>query len=178
VALAKEAAQMLVSLGNPSDLLWLEERIAREDNAKQRDRYRVVRLALDGEETLAIARAVARSRKFVQEWVYRYRDHGRDGLLPVKQTGRRPKLPAEQHERLKQRLDAGPRSDDNVCTLRGRDIQRIMQIEFGVVYSQSGVYELLHRLDYSSLKPRPKHRKTDAQQQEQFKIDSPLLHSD
>ncbi len=166
---------MLVSLRDAADLVWLDNRIARELNAKQRDRYRVVRLALDGQETLTIARAVARSRKFVQEWVYRYRDHGREALVPLKQTGRRPKLPAEQHERLKRRLDAGPRSDDNVCTLRGRDIQRIMQVEFGVVYSQSGVYELLHRLDYSALKPRPKHRKTDEQQQEQFKIDSPLL---
>ena len=169
---------MLVSLRDPSDLVWLDERIAREPNAKQRDRYRVVRLALDGAETIPIARAVARSRKFVQEWVYRYRDHGRDGLLPLKQPGRRPKLPAAQHERLKQRLDAGPRSADNVCTLRGRDIRRIMEVEFGVVYSSSGVYELLHRLNYSSLKPRPKHRKTDAAQQAQFQIDSPLLRGD
>ena len=169
---------MLVSLRDPSDLVWLDERIAQEHNAKQRDRYRVVRLALDGEETLAIARAVARSRKFVQAWVYRYRDRGRDALAPLKQTGRRPKLPVEQHERLKQRLDAGPRSADHVCTLRGRDIRRIMEVEFGVVYSSSGVYELLHRLDYSSLKPRPKHRKTDDAQQGQFKIDSPLLRGD
>ena len=170
---------MLVSLRDPSDLPWLDDRIAREPNAKQRDRYRVVRLALAGSETLEIARTVARSRKFVQEWVYRYRDHGRELLLPIKQSGRRPKLPAEQHQRLKQRLDAGPRPDDNgVCTLRGRDIRRIVEVEFGVVYSGSGVYELLRRLDYSSLKPRPKHRKTDAAAQEQFKLDSPLLPKD
>jgi transposase len=169
---------MLVSLRDASDLVWLDERIAREHNAKQRDRYRVVRLALEGAETLAIVQAVARSRKFVQEWVYRYRDRGLDALAPLKQTGRKPKLRAEQQERLKQRLDAGPRADDNVCTLRGRDIQRIMEVEFGVVYSSSGTYELLHRLNYSSLKPRPKHRKTDAAQQEQFKIDSPLLRRD
>ena len=166
---------MLVSLRDPSDLSWLDDRIAREGNAKQRDRYRVVRLALEGKETLAIANVVARSRKFVQAWAYRYRDRGREALLPIKQSGRRPKLPAEQHQRLKQRLDAGPRSDDNVCTLRGRDIQRIMQVEFGVVYSGSGTYELLRRLDYSSLKPRPRHRKTDAAAQEQFKLDSPFL---
>ena len=167
---------MLVSLRDPSDLRWLDERVAREPNAKQRDRYRAVRLALDGKQTLEIACVVARSRKFVQEWVYRYRDHGTEGLVPISQPGRRPKLPVEQHQRLKERLDAGPRSDDNaVCTLRGRDIRRIVEAEFGVVYSGSGVYELLRRLNYSSLKPRPKHRKTDAAAQEQFKLDSPLL---
>jgi len=167
---------MLLSLRDPSDLSWLDERVAREPNAKQRDRYRAVRLALEGKQTLEIVGILARSRKFVQAWVYRYRDHGREALLPIKQPGRRPKLPAEQHQRLKERLDAGPRPDDNgVCTLRGRDIRRIVEAEFGVVYSGSGVYELLRRLDYSSLKPRPKHRKTDAAQQEQFKLDSPLL---
>lgn len=166
---------MLISARDPSDSPWLDARIAGEPNAKQRDRYRAVRLALEGKETLEIARIVARSRKFVQAWVYRYRDGGREALLPIKQPGRRPKLPAEQHQRLKERLDAGPRSDDNVCTLRGRDIRRIVQAEFGVVYSGSGVYELLRRLDYSSLKPRPKHRKTDAAAQEQFKLDSPFL---
>jgi transposase len=169
---------MQVSLGDPSDLAWLDEHIAREVNAKQRDRYRAVRLALDGQETLAIAAAVARSRKFVQEWVYRYRDRGRGGLLPIKQSGRRPKLPVEQQEKLKARLDAGAGPEHNVATLRGRDIRRIVEAEFGVVYSSSGVYELLHRLDYSSLKPRPKHRKTDPAQQQQFKIDSPLLPGD
>jgi transposase len=166
---------MLVSLRDPLDLSWLDDRIAGEPNAKQRDRYRVVRLALDGQPTLEIARVVARSRKFVQEWVYRYRDHGREALVPIRQSGRRPKLPAEHQQRLKTRIDAGPLPHDNVCTLRGRDIRRIMEVEFGVVYSGSGVYELLRRLEYSSLKPRPKHRKTDEAQQQQFKRDSPLL---
>lgn len=169
---------MMVTLGDRSDLLWLDERIAGERNARQRDRYRVVRMALDGTQTLAIAQAVARSRKFVQEWVYRYRDHGRAGLLPRKQPGRPPKLPPAQHARLKQRLDAGPQpQDQNLATLRGSDIRHIVEVEFGVVYSRSGVYELLHRLDYCSLKPRPKHRKTDAAEQERFQSDSPLLPS-
>lgn len=169
---------MQVSLEDPSDLIWLDERIAGEVNAKQRDRYRSVRLALEGQQTLAIARTVGRSRKFVQEWVYRYRDQGRDGLVPKRQSGRPPKLTVEQHEKLKARLDAGVQPQDNVCTLRGRDIRRIVEAEFGVVYSSSGVYELLHRLDYSSLKPRPRHRKTDAALQEQFKVDSPFLPGD
>lgn len=165
----------MVSQVDPSDSLWLNERIAHEPKAIQRDRYRVVSLALSGRETLEIAQIVARSRKFVQAWVYRYRDHGRKGLEPVKQSGRPPKLARTQQEKLKARLDGGPRQEDGVCTLRGRDIQRLMELEFGVVYSSSGVYELLHRLDYASLKPRPKHRKTDPARQEQFKIDSPLL---
>ena len=73
---------MQLLLRDPSDLAWLDEKVAREADAKQRDRFRVVRLPLEGRQTLAIAATVARSRKFVQEWVYRYRDRGRDALLP------------------------------------------------------------------------------------------------
>jgi transposase len=166
---------MDVSLHDPLDLPWLDERIAREENARQRDRYRAVRLALEGEETLAIVDKVGRSRKFVQEWVYRYRDGGKDNLLPIKQPGAKPKLPPGKVLQLQERLDAPPREDDGVCTLRGRDIQRILEKEFGVVYSGSGTYQLLHRLNYSSLRPRPKHRKTSSAQQEEFQRASPFL---
>ena len=91
---------MQVSLVDAADVAWLEEQIAQETNAKQRDRYRAVQLALAGQQTLAIAQTLARSRKFVQEWVYRYRDQGRAGLRPLKQSGRKPKLPVEQHQKL------------------------------------------------------------------------------
>lgn len=32
---------------------------------------------------------------------------------------------------MKQRLDAGPREEDGVCTLRGEDVRRILLKEFG-----------------------------------------------
>ena len=52
---------------------------------------------------------------------------------------------------------------------------RILRDEFGVEYSLNGIYALLHRLGFSSLAPRPRHRNTDPAAQEQFKIDTPLL---
>ncbi|MFC1781069.1 transposase [Planctomycetota bacterium] len=39
--------------------------------------------------------------------------------------------------------------------------QRLLEREFGVVYSLWGVYDLLHRLGYSCLCPRPQHEKAD-----------------
>ena len=35
---------------------------------------------------------------------------------------------------------AGPTDDDGVCTLRGRDMIRILEDEFGVRYELSRVY--------------------------------------
>jgi transposase len=167
---------MDVALHDPSDLIWLAERINAEKDARQRDRYRVVELALSQMETLEIAARVKRPRKFVQDWVYRYRDHGCQGVIAKKGLGRPPKLAAEKIESFKERLDVGVTCADGVCTLRGEDIRRILELEFGAVYQLSSVYEVLSRLGYSPLRPRPSHRKKDLAAQQKFKDeDAPLF---
>lgn len=153
----------------------LAELIARERNAKQRDRWRAIELALGGMEKLAIAATLARSKSFVEDWVYAYRDGGLEAVRPKRQTGRRPKLPADQESAFLARVDAGPREEDVVCTLRGADLQRILREEFGADYSQRGVYALMKRLNYASLKPRPIHEKHDAARAQAFKESAPLL---
>lgn len=159
----------------PGDLAELSRRVRCESKAIQRDRYRAVLLALDGDEAVAIAGKLGRARRSVQEWVYAYRDRGIDALIPKKQTGAPPKLSAEQAERLKARLDAGPLPSDGVCTLRGRDVVRILEQEFGVKHPIGSIYSVLHRLGYSCLSPRPRHEKNDPAAIERFKRDAPFL---
>jgi transposase len=166
---------MRVTERQPGDVAELMRRTRVEHNALQRDRYRAVLLALEGQEAVAIAAALGRSRRSVQDWVYVYRDGGVDELLPGKSTGRPTKLPRELEAALMQRLDAGPRPEDGVCTLRGKDVVAILEREFGVKYSLDGAYDLLERLGYSCLSPRPLHEKSDPQQIEQFKQSAPLL---
>lgn len=67
---------MQILLRAPTDLDELDRRIATERLAMQRDRYRVVRLALTGMKTMDIAATLDRSRDFVQTWAYAYRDGG------------------------------------------------------------------------------------------------------
>jgi transposase len=55
-----------------------------------------------------------------------YRDHGLGALKPVKQLGAARKFGAAHHERLRVRLDAGPTEADGVCTLRSKDVRRII----------------------------------------------------
>lgn len=153
----------------------LSELVRRERDAKQRDRLRAVALALDGELTSEIERRLDRSRAFVQRWVYVYRDKGLEAIRPGKSSGPRPRLAADQVETFRARLLAGPTDDDGVCTLRGLDFVRILREEFGVEYSLSGVYAMLHRLGFSSLSPRPRHKCADPVAQEQFKQSAPLL---
>ena len=70
---------------------------------------------------------------------------------------------------MKQRLDAPPRPEDCACTLRGRDVQRILEQEFGVLMSLQAVSDLLARFGSSSLLPRPRHEDANPEVQEFFK---------
>jgi transposase len=158
---------MKVSLRDPADLPALRERMRLETNAKQRERLRAVLLAAEGEDGAElegdqIASRLGRSPRFVDRWLARYRSGGLAAIKPGKAKGQPPKLSAEKQQMFKQRLLAGPTdADGGVCTLRGADAKRILAGEFGVEMGLSGVYDLMHRLNLSCLRPRPLHRKND-----------------
>lgn len=155
---------MNITERNPGDREELARRIRVEKQAKQRDRLRAVALALQGHEAPRIARQLGRSRRFVQRWSYAYRDGGIAAIQAIRQKGQPLKLPAEREAEFKARILAGPgAADGDVCTLRAHDAQRILQQEFGVTYTLSGVFKLLHRLGFSYLQPRPVHRKNNPQ---------------
>lgn len=166
---------MHVSEFEPGDRQRLKTLIRSTKQAKQRDRYRMALLAIEGREKLEIAALLNVAKSTVEMWAYRYRDGGIEALTPRKPPGREPKLPREQEQQFKQRMTGGPRSEDVVCTLRGREAVEILNEEYGVSYSLQGVYDLLHRLKLSCLKPRPRHEKNDPEKMEQFKQSAPLL---
>jgi transposase len=160
---------------SPSDIDRLRELAAGETHALRRDRYRAVLLAMEGEEAVAIAKALGRSRRSVQDWAYVYRDGGIDAIQPKPRKGRPTKLPREREAEFLTRIKAGPLPRDGVCTLRGKDVVRILEQEFGVSYTLDGAYDLLHRLGYACLKPRPRHEKNDPAVMEAFKEHAPFL---
>lgn len=166
---------MDVVLQDQDDLDWLRRQVKSERDVRRRDRLRIVLLALRGFTAPQIANMVGCSRRNVQRWVYRYRDEGIDGLSEKPRSGQPKKLIPSLEEQFRKRIEAGPTDDDHVCTLRGRDIQRILEKEFGAKYSLQGVYDLLHRLGYSCLKPRPLHRKNDPQAMAAWLADAPFL---
>lgn len=156
-------------------------RALKQRKALQRDRYNVILLLGDGGpegrelKREEIAAAVGRSRQFVDEWAGRYRTGGFAAIVPGKARGNPPKLTPEQDQQLKARLDAGPTEQDGVCTLRGIDIVQIIKKEFGVTHTLGGIYDVLKRLNYSCLSPRPSHRKKDPQAVQAFVDSAPFL---
>ncbi len=167
---------MNVTEHNPKDLSQLIQNARKETNAKQRDRYRAVAMALKGMKTKQIMKILERSKNFVQRWSYAYRDGGTEAIVPAVQPGRPRKLTRQQEFQFKQRMLSGPTENDGgICTLRGIDAVQILEKEFGVKYTLYGVYDLLHRLGLSCLKPRPKHKKNDLKIMRQWQQEAPFL---
>ena len=132
-------------------------------------RVRAVILIRSGRTAGEVAEALGCCLRSVRSWAALYRAGGAEALADRPRAGRPSRLKPEDEGRLRARPDAGPTPADGVCTLRGEDVRRILAEEFAARYTVEGVYKLLHRLGYSSLAPRPRHRKADAAAQEAFK---------
>jgi|TARA_B100000315_G_C14410808_1_gene510890 transposase len=140
-----------------------------ESQARRRLRLRTVILARQHKTAPQIVEALGLSRRTVQRIIERYNHQGLAVLDDRPGRGRKSRVSATAAARLRERLDAGPTESDGVCTFTGPAIAAILEREFGVLYSVNGVYELLHRLGYSWLTPRPRHEDADPQIQEAFK---------
>jgi transposase len=132
-------------------------------------RHQAVVLAKRGHSAPEIAQALGCSRRAVQTWVAQYNQGGVPALQERPHTGRPPRLAAADVPRFRDRLEAGPTPEDGVCTFRCQDLRRILEEEFGVSLRRQAIYDLLHRLDYSSLMPRPQHEQANPEVQEFFK---------
>jgi len=132
-------------------------------------RVQAVILAKQGWTASHIARSLGCSLRSVKNWVAQYNRGGIEALRERPRPGRPRCLAPEHYPRLKQRLEAPPRPEDGVCTLRAADVRRILEREFKVTMGRQAVYDLLHRLSYSDLMPRPHHEDANPEVQEFFK---------
>ena len=140
-----------------------------EKNARLARRMHAIYLAAKGLSCTQIMTITGAARRTIQQWVRKYNKHRIDGLKDKPRPGQPTKLPRRDEPRFCKRIEAGPTKKDGVSVLNGSAIRRILEREFGVLYSQQGLYDLLHRLGYSCLCPRPQHEKADAQLQQRFK---------
>src|SRR5262245_2376420 len=151
----------------------LAARIRAEPNARLARRLMAVRAAMLGRTAREVAAEVLLSQRQVRNCAARYNAGGADALAARTGRGRKGPLSPEQEQALKDRLRAGPTAADGVCTLRGEDVRRILRQEFGVVRSLQATYDLLHRLGFEPLRPRPRHPAADSDAQAAFKKGSP-----
>ena len=160
-------AAMNVTLHHSSEELL--KRYQTESNPRLARRIHGVYLASTGRTCMQISSITGAGRRTVQKWVRRYNTKGIEGLQDQPRPGQPTKLPRALEDIFCHRLEAGPLEQDGASILNGPAIRQLLEREFGVVYSLRGVYDLLHRLGYSCLCPRPQHEQTDPHAQDAFK---------
>ncbi len=144
-----------------------------EKIARLAQRIHGVYLASKGLTCPQIMNITGAARRTIQQWVHKYNKQGIAGLKDKPRPGTPTKLPRKKELKFQRRIEAGPTKADGVSVLNGPVIRRILEHEFGVLYSRQGLYDLLHRLGYSCLCPRPQHEKANQQLQANFKKTSP-----
>lgn len=147
----------------------LQKLFRMEKNARLARRIQGIYLASKGLTCSQITAITGDARRTVQQWVGKYNKQGIDGLKDKPRLGQPTKLSQKEELRFCKRIEAGPTEKDGVSVLNGPAINRILEREFGVLYSKQGLYDLLHRLGYSCLYPRPRHENADTKMQKQFK---------
>jgi transposase len=156
----------------PGAIGELQAALRVEPRARGQLRLRALLAVARGEHVPRVAQLWGVAERAVRNWVHGYNRHGVSGLRD-RRGGRRCRLSGEQLEQVRTRLRAEPTPEDEVCSLRGADIRRILQEEFQTAYARSSVYYFLrHTLKFSYLKPRPQHTHSDPAAQEAFKKNS------
>jgi transposase len=140
-----------------------------ENNAKLARRIHGVYLARKGLPCPQIMEITGSARRTVQQWIHKYNAGGIEVLKDSPRPGQPTKLSRKKEQAFCERIAAGPTDQDGVSVFHGTVIQQILEREFGASYSLWGTYQLLYRLGYSCLCPRPQHEKADPGLQEEFK---------
>ncbi len=147
-----------------------------EKDGRIRQRLMAMKFISQNQTIPQTARRMDISERPLRKWLHRFNKHGPSGLCDAPRSGQPPKINTKQIQKFKQRIRQGVTEQDNVCSLGGKDLQRILQKEFNAQYSLGGTYFLLHRLGFSCLCPRQQHPQADIQAQETFKKSTPRDH--
>jgi transposase len=144
-------------------------------DANQARRLLAIAAIYDGMDREEAARIGGMDRQTLRDWVHRFNEHGPDGLINIKPTGRPSRLSAEQKEELCRLVEAGPDPQkDGVVRWRCVDLKRVLGERFGVDLSAVRLGRVLKELGFSHISARPRHPAQDPQAIVAFKKTSPL----
>lgn len=127
-------------------------------DANQARRLLAIAAVYEGMDREEAARIGGMDRQTLRDWVHRFNEHGPDGLINVKPSGRPPRLSKEQKEELCRLVEAGPDPQkDGVVRWRCVDLKRVLGERFGVNLSAVRLGRVLKELGFSHISARPRH---------------------
>jgi transposase len=118
-------------------------------------RRRALELHQAGWTGRAIAQALGVGPSAVSNWLRQVREGGREALRSRRQqTGKRPKLTAEQQQRLLSLLSAGAEAQGELGERwTGQRVAALIKREFGGVYHPEYIPRLLRSLGWTPQQP-------------------------
>jgi len=147
---------------------------ARARDGGQARRLLALAAVRDGMTRIEAARLGGMDRQTLRDWVHRFNQHGPDGLIDIKPSGRPARLSDEHKKLLKQLVDAGPDPEiDGVVRWRCVDLKRVVKERFGIDLSEVSLGRVLKQLGFSRISARPQHPMQDPEAIEAYKKTSP-----
>jgi transposase len=150
-------------------------RLARQEtNGRVACRLLALAHVLDGMSRERAACQAGMDRQTLRDWVIRFNAEGIEGLRDRPRSGRPSWLDDGQLAAFKALVLRGPDPErDGVSSWRAKDLSRIVEDRFGVLYTENGMLRRLHDLGLSWQKARPIHPEAARKAQEAFKKTSP-----
>ncbi len=114
-----------------------------------------------------VCKFIGKTHKTIHMWRKLYERRGLDGLLSIARgRGRKTQVGlseglAEDIKHLQEERKGG--------RIRCQDVVDLVHSKYGIKYSQSGMYHVLHRLGFSWITSRSKHPRSDPEAMEAFK---------
>jgi len=150
----------------------LEERYKTERSGKIKERLHMIILLKEGYSCRDVAKVYPTSKSKVSFWHVRFQKMGYDGLKDKEGRGIKPQLSDEQITYLDKKLSV-PYKMANGYT-RGwqtKDVYQLMKNELGVKYSLRHVRRILRSLGFVVLVPRPRNKKRNQNDVDEFQQD-------
>lgn len=141
-------------------------------------RYQAVRLHFDGFMNIDIANIVHVHPQTVGVYISKYKKHGLSALTPAPKPGAPSKLSNDQERQLKDTIINYTPNDvgfDGIFNWTSNLAVQWVNKKFGIIYTDSGMNRLLHRLNLSYTKPTYSLEMADPNKQEEFKSSFEVL---
>lgn len=142
----------------------------RARDVAQARRLLAIAAVLDGASREDAAKIGGMDRQTLRDWVIRFNEKGRDGLINIPSPGAPAKLNEEHRAFLTRIVEEGPLpAIDGVVRWRACDLIMRLHEKFALSVSDDVVYRALKKLGFSHVSARPKAYKQDADAMEAFK---------
>jgi transposase len=153
------------------ELQAVEERIKQTKDRRMFERYQTIRLHLIGQSVSQTAFILGRTSKTIKAYIDAYQEHGLNGLIMKRSTGKPTRLTQDQLTKLKQTIIDHVPHDVGFTAKFNWTLEIIASYilrEFGHSYSIRGVSKLMYRIGMSYTKPTYTLEAADEERQREF----------